>query len=392
MDVHLNDKIKIYAIFLLFLLVWQNGKANDAIYSFDKKSVGDSIMNHVRIFAPLYETIVSEYRAGLYIKGRMDIKKKNFILRYVPSMFSLQKGVRNYLLETYSELHFTSPNIYDQKVKAFMSTVKGDRGLPGVLEYFNINIYSASLLKDERLLSPLSKNSSNYYHFALDTIYRSADKVDYKILFVPRVKSDQLVSGYMLVSDDVWSIREISFSGRSELITFKCLIKMGEVGKLTNENGEEIPVTVIEYVTHDLKQDELNFHNPLHRQILTEAASHLHDEGFKTERYFLAHPSPVISKLAVDLINVRYQLSKYHSKSQKIVTDGERLLELVPMLMNNFKYAIVTEELKHLLYTLQDPALMNDSEKCNSLMKRYNSLREVQSMMARHLGDRVVLR
>lgn len=234
----MNDKIKIYAIFLLFLLVWQNGKANDAIYSFDKKSVGDSIMNHVRIFAPLYETIVSEYRAGLYIKGRMDIKKKNFILRYVPSMFSLQKGVRNYLLETYSELHFTSPNIYDQKVKAFMSTVKGDRGLPGVLEYFNINIYSASLLKDERLLSPLSKNSSKYYHFALDTIYRSADKVDYKILFVPRVKSDQLVSGYMLVSDDVWSIREISFSGRSELITFKCLIKMGEVGK----KNEYLPI------------------------------------------------------------------------------------------------------------------------------------------------------
>jgi len=179
-----------------------------------------------------------------------------------------------------------------------------------------------------------------------------------------------------------------------ERLILQTVIRYGErvMCKLTNENGEEIPVTVIEYVTHDLKQDELNFHNPLHRQILTEAASHLHDEGFKTERYFLAHPSPVISKLAVDLINVRYQLSKYHSKSQKIVTDGERLLELVPMLMNNFKYAIVTEELKHLLYTLQDPALMNDSEKCNSLMKRYNSLREVQSMMARHLGDRVVLR
>ena len=53
--------------------------------------------------------------------------------------------------------------------------------------------------------------------------------------------------------------------------------------------------------------------------------------------------------MSVDLINVRYQLSKYHSKSQKIVTDEERLYELVPMLMINFKYAIVTEELKHML-------------------------------------------
>ena len=91
-------------------------------------------------------------------------------------------------------------------------------------------------------------------------------------------------------------------------------------------------------------------------------------------------------------INVRYQLSKYHSKSQKIVTDEERLYEMVPMLMINFKYAIVTEELKHMLYALQDPALAHDNEKCDSLMKRFNELKTVQSIMAKRLGDRVVLR
>ena len=143
---------------------------------------------------------------------------------------------------------------------------------------------------------------------------------------------------------------------------------------------------------NDLKEDDLAFHNPLHRQILTEAATHIHDTGFIAERYFLAHPDQTISRLSVDLINVRYQLSKYHSKSQKLVTDEERLYELVPMLMINFKYAIVTEELKHMLYALQDPALAHDNEKCNSLMQRYNELREVQSLMAKRLGDRVVLR
>ena len=160
----------------------------------------------------------------------------------------------------------------------------------------------------------------------------------------------------------------------------------------TDEEGNEVPVTVIEYVINDLKEDDLAFHNPLHRQILTEAATHIHDAGFIAERYFLAHPDQTISRLSVDLINVRYQLSKYHSKSQKLVTDEERLYELVPMLMINFKYAIVTEELKHMLYALQDPALAHDNEKCNSLMQRYNELREVQSLMAKRLGDRVVLR
>ena len=125
--------------------------------------------------------------------------------------------------------------------------------------------------------------------------------------------------------------------------------------------------------------------------MLSEAAAHMHDSNFIAERYFLAHPDPVISKLSVDLINVRYQLSKYHSKSQKIVTDEERLYEMVPMLMINFKYAIVCEELKHTLFALQNPTIANDETQCNSIMERYNELNKVKSIMAKRLGDRVIL-
>lgn len=178
-----------------------------------------------------------------------------------------------------------------------------------------------------------------------------------------------------------------------ERLILQMIVRYGEkvMCNATNEEGQEVPVSVIEYVINDLKQDELSFHNPLHRQILTEAAAHIHDAGFTAERYFLAHPETTISKLSVELISNRYQLSKYHSKSQKIVTDEERLYELVPALMINFKYAIVSEELKHMMSALQDPAVANDEEKCNAIMKRYSEMREVQSIMAKRLGDRVVL-
>ena len=43
----------------------------------------------------------------------------------------------------------------------------------------------------------------------------------------------------MIVSSDVWSVREIRFSGRSELLLFSCLIKMGSVGK----DDEFLPVS-----------------------------------------------------------------------------------------------------------------------------------------------------
>ena len=178
-----------------------------------------------------------------------------------------------------------------------------------------------------------------------------------------------------------------------ERLILQMVVRYGEkvLCNVTDEEGKEIPITVTEYVVNDLKEDELAFHNPLHRQMLTEAAEHIHNEGFTAERYFLAHPNPIISKLSTELIADRYQLSKYHSKAQRLVTDEERLFELVPTLMINFKFAIISEEMKHMMYALQDPAVANDEEQCTSIMKRYSELREIKSIMAKRLGDRVVL-
>ena len=180
---------------------------------------------------------------------------------------------------------------------------------------------------------------------------------------------------------------------RYERLILQMVVRYGErvMCNVPDEEGKEIPVTVIEFVVADLQQDDLAFHNPLHRRMLAEAAEHLHDEGFRAEHYFVAHPDPVISRLSTELISDRYQLSKYHYKSQKIVTDEERLYELVPLLTTNFKYAIVGEELKHMMRALHDPAVAHDEAQCNALMKRYSELREVQSLMAKRLGDRVVL-
>lgn len=180
-------------------------------------------------FAPFYEKIVNDYRADLYIKGKLNIRKKNFIFRYLPKMIPMQKDVREYLMESYSDLHFTAPDIYDQKVKAGYGTVFSGGFQATMLEYFHVNVYSATLLYD-RLLSPLAKNGRKYYRYQIDTIIGGQDNLHYKIRFIPRTKSDQLVGGYMIVSSDVWSVREIRFSGRSGLLTFENLIKMGEVG------------------------------------------------------------------------------------------------------------------------------------------------------------------
>lgn len=179
-----------------------------------------------------------------------------------------------------------------------------------------------------------------------------------------------------------------------ERLIIQMVVRYGEkvMCNLTDEEGKEVPVTVIEYIVNDLKEDDLSFHNPLHRRILTEAAEHIHDSGFTAERYFIAHADTAVSTAATELASERYQLSKYHSKTQKLITDEDRLYEMIPMLMINFKNAIVAEELKHIMYALQDPEVANDDEKCAATMQRYKEMKEIQSLMAKRLGDRVVLR
>ena len=179
-----------------------------------------------------------------------------------------------------------------------------------------------------------------------------------------------------------------------ERLIIQMIVRYGEkvMCNLTDEEGNEVPVTVVEYVINDLKEDELAFHNPLHRRILSEASEHIHDQEFASERFFVAHPDPKISTIATELASDRYQLSKYHSKTQKLGTDEERLYEMVPMLMINFKNAIVAEELKHIMYALQDPSIANDNAQCDAVMQRYKEMKEIQNLMAKRLGDRVVLR
>lgn len=147
---------------MVLLLIVAEAAAKDIPNIYGKRGVSaDSIMEKVIFFAPFYESIVNEYRAELYIKGRVNIRKKNHIIRFLPTMFRIRKGVNEYMMETYSDLHFTAPDIYDQKVKAGVGTASEFWEADGrLLEYFHINIYSSTLLYD-KLLSPLASNAKN---------------------------------------------------------------------------------------------------------------------------------------------------------------------------------------------------------------------------------------
>ena len=170
----------------------------------------------------------------------------------------------------------------------------------------------------------------------------------------------------------------------------KMIIRYGEkvVCCVEDEEGNEQPFTVTEYIAYNLKVDDIQFHNPIHRKILKEAEENIHNENFVAERYFLSNPDPQISKVAADMSSDRYQLSNYHSKGQKIITDEERLYELVPRLLLDFKISILKEEMKHTLQALNDPVIASNPEKCAEIMAHFKDLTETQNMILKDAGDR----
>ena len=159
-----------------------------------------------------------------------------------------------------------------------------------------------------------------------------------------------------------------------------------------DESEEGQQVTVVEYINNELSEDNLSFHNPLHRTILADALDNIKKSGFVAQQHFIKHTDITIGRLAAELVNNRYELSKYHSKSQKVVSEEERLHEMIPIFITNFKSATIKEELIHIARKLQDPNVMNDIQQCNNILSRYKELHQALQVLAKKEGDRIILK
>jgi hypothetical protein len=178
--------------------------------------------------APKYSQLIEEYTADVYTKGYIHIKKSNLLINYLPSMFKRQKGVSEYLTESFSELHYTAPGIFDRKIKASNGTIDKLKGFNAeVLDLFDINIYSNSIF-NFKLLSPLSRKARKYYLYHIDSVYYENGRQLYRLSFIPKYKSYQLIDGQVVIRDSTWEIHTLQFKGRSEYLNFTSNIQMGE--------------------------------------------------------------------------------------------------------------------------------------------------------------------
>lgn len=160
--------------------------------------------------------------------------------------------------------------------------------------------------------------------------------------------------------------------------------------EINEETGETETWKVIPYILTDLRNDEIEFQHPLYKKVIAEINHIFDQEGEHLTRYFLAHPDEEISRLAVDLVSEKYQLSKIHTKFQTIESEEEKLADLIPRALFELKDAITSLNIKHIREEIKKTAREKNPERTTQLMSELNGLYALKAALAKQLGERIV--
>lgn len=172
------------------------------------------------------------------------------------------------------------------------------------------------------------------------------------------------------------------------------IVRYGEHIIYQFEDGRTLSVG--EYIINELRADNMEFDNPLHKQIIDEFSNNYSDE-FIAATFYQYHPDPAINQFAAEMIADKYQLSRIYNKqtvSENVVQEVERderedLPDVVQRLLLELKYTIVTERLDA-LHTLLEKA-RDDWQMQLTLLEQKQLLEQIRAQLCKALGNRVIV-
>ena len=171
---------------------------------------------------------------------------------------------------------------------------------------------------------------------------------------------------------------------------------------IEDNKGKEIPLTVAEYISLSLKDDDIQLQTPVYCHILDEAVELSHTPNFRAEQYFISHPEEDIRNLALELGPDIVALSKLFEMPSLTMpptgeepaeaTSDERLDEIVPSLIASYKLSIVQKSLQDIIEQMKRPEVKENKETYRKLMNEFNEKSKLTKELAKICGDRVVLK
>jgi hypothetical protein len=175
----------------------------------------------------MYRKYIRNYDAQVYIKGNIDVKKKNILLKYAPDFLYLDNKGNNSLVEALVDLSYTSPDYFTNEIKVLNGSRLNAKEIERkVMRFLTVNIYNPAIFNDQILL-PGIKNVFKYYRFEYVTSLDTLGKTIHRIKIIPKIKTQRLMSGFFYIVDGIWMIHRIDIKGSWEFSDFRVQMEYG---------------------------------------------------------------------------------------------------------------------------------------------------------------------
>ena len=158
--------------------------------------------------------------------------------------------------------------------------------------------------------------------------------------------------------------------------------------------GEEEDQNVTDFITEELEMDDIRLEHPLCARVLQLAQQMRGEEqGLDVKAWvmrFTMNEDEKVATMADVATNDKYRLSE--KQREQLRPDEERLTEIVPRLVYELKYHIISEHVREAQLRLRQPEVVSDSALMARLMAEYRDLSAIKREVGRMLGARTVKR
>lgn len=186
-------------------------------------------------------------------------------------------------------------------------------------------------------------------------------------------------------SKPVPAAHQMTANEQVEWELIKIVVRYGERPiTVKNTDGADVTLPVAQYIAVDLGSDGLKFHNDLFNTILADCNSHLAEQGFAAEQYFVHHADIRISQLAVELSVDRYQLSK----SMQVEMTPDRLRDNTLRLVLTLRMEYVNNAMQQINSSI---STCKDNDEIMKMMQKYSELTKLRNSIAKLLGSNLIM-
>ena len=169
----------------------------------DDEDPAYSIMRKAIAKANYHRNVLDSYSARVYIKGAGKLKDYPWLAKKALEKEGVEKD-RVYISESVSDIKFTRPNKFEEKVISIRSDGKDNNTSPN--GYIFGSFYDPEVAGT---ISPLSPKAFSYYKFEYLGTFKDREFEVSRIKVTPRSKGDNVVDGLLFIIEEDWSIHSM---------------------------------------------------------------------------------------------------------------------------------------------------------------------------------------